>query len=159
MLGNFYGIPQGKLNTCLCLNIKEKCNKQCTEQSPVATSGSTWSLKRCITSKFLIYSCTSTSPKTDCTGHLSPAMCSSLCPALLPKCGPELGPLSSAIPGGLQGTAEAVSYHQGKFYSLASSPYASGIPASRQFNPFLHLGILAFHATSFFSRKLQLLSS
>lgn len=49
---------------------------------------------------------------------------------------------------------EFLSHHPGNLYSLARSPSVSGIPASRQVNPFLQLGLLALHPRSLIGHKL-----
>lgn len=82
VLRNFHGIPGGELKIHLYLNIKEKCNKQCMGGVLPHCAVLMWSLKRCVTSRCLIYSCTSTNPESYCTGHLIPVL------ALLSNGGP-----------------------------------------------------------------------
>lgn len=94
----------------MCLNIEEKFNEQNIGQSPTAILHvPTRSVKRCTTSRFPKYTCTSTNPEKSCTGHLSqcahpPAQLCCL------KSATELGALRVPLPGWLQDSAEVVSY-------------------------------------------------
>jgi len=67
------------------LNRKEKCNYQCTGQSPTTICSSRWSLQRCVTSRFSISFCISTKADSRCMVHLHPALGPSPSPALLPN--------------------------------------------------------------------------
>ena len=133
LVGNFCGISQGKLKLLLCLNIKEKCNEQCVGEGPTTIHGSTWSLQRHVTSKFLTYTCSSSSPESISMGHLSPPVGPYPSPGLLPK--GSRWAWASECSHSRMATRQCwgcfCSHHQGKLHSLASSPcLAFLLPAS-----------------------------
>lgn len=74
-----------------------------------------------------------------------------------PKAIPNLAPLNIPIPGWFirQCWGCFSSQHPGNLFSLARSPSVSGIPASREVNPFLQLNLLALHSTSLIGHKLH----
>lgn len=126
-------------------------NEQCIGQNPATTGSLTWSLLWWVTSSFSIYTCSSTNPKNSCMQHLSPAVGRSAS-SVAQKCPLSLGPWVVPFQDGYKVILRLFLITKGNCTSLQG---VSDIPASSP----LYLGLLAFHARSFFSHKLPLLIS